>query len=223
MKINADYIINFDKVMRERSLLVRTIKRIIDLLSFVLGMFLIIPVAIIIKVSYMLHGDFAPIIYSQKRVGKNGKIFQLYKFRSMVPNADEVLKEILKKPEYKMEWDKYQKLSNDPRITKVGKLIRKTSLDEIPQFINVLKGDMSLIGPRPLVIGELDLHNGIHEVYEAVRPGITSWWAAHGRSNISYDERLKLEYYYIENRSLLLDFKCIFDTIKSIIKKDGAM
>ena len=100
--------------------------------------------------------------------------------------------------------------------------LRKTSLDEFPQFINVLKGDMSLIGPRPLVKGELDSHNGNHEIYESVKPGISGWWAANGRSELLYDERLELEYYYAENCSLWLDLKCIFKTIVTVIKKEGA-
>ena len=132
------------------------------------------------------------------------------------------LKELLKNPKYKKEWDKNQKLEHDPRITKIGKIIRKTSLDEVPQFINVFKGDMSLIGPRPLVEGELDAHNGNHEIYEKVKPGITGWWACNGRSATTYDERLKLEYYYAENASLVLDIKCIFRTIKAVISRTGA-
>ena len=117
--------------------------------------------------------------------------------------------------------NKNQKIDNDPRITKVGRFIRKTSIDEFPQFINVLKGDMSIIGPRPLVPGELKSKNGI-KLYERVKPGITGWWACNGRSDIDYDERLKLEYYYINNRSLWLDIKCIFKTIEVILFKRGA-
>lgn len=170
----------------------------------------------------MVTGDFKSIFYTQKRIGKDGKFIYMYKFRSMVPNADEVLKELLKDPKYKKEWDKNQKLDDDPRITKIGKIIRKISLDEVPQFINVFKGDMSLIGPRPLVEGELDAHNGNHEIYEKVKPGITGWWACNGRSATDYDERLKLEYYYAENASLSLDIKCIFRTIKAVISRTGA-
>lgn len=140
----------------------------------------------------------------------------------MVPDADEVLKELLKKKRYKKEWDKSQKIENDPRITKVGKFLRKTSLDELPQFINVLKGDMSLIGPRPLVKGELDKYNGNHTIYESVKPGITGWWACNGRSATTYKKRLELEYYYVKNISLLLDVKCIFLTIKAVVSRNGA-
>ena len=129
---------------------------------------------------------------------------------------------LLKQKKYREEWEANQKLDNDPRITKIGKFIRATSIDEVPQFLNVLKGDMSLIGPRPLVEGELDAHKGNHEIYESVRPGITGWWACSGRSALDYDERLKLEYFYAENACLSLDIKCIFKTIKAVIKKSGA-
>ena len=113
---------------------------------------------LIIKISYVLIGDYKSIFYIQKRVGKNGKIIKMYKFRSMVYNADEILKEVLKDEKKLEEWKNYQKLENDPRITKIGKFLRKTSLDEFPQFINVFKGDMTLVGPRPLVPGELEEH-----------------------------------------------------------------
>lgn len=198
------------------------VKRVFDIICAVIGCLLMLPIAIIVKISYMLTGDFKSIFYQQKRIGKNGRIIGIYKFRSMVPNADEILKEMLKDPKYKNEWDKNQKFENDPRITKVGNVLRKTSLDELPQFINVLINDMSLIGPRPLVKGELDAHKGNHELYESVKPGITGWWACNGRSATTYRKRLELEYYYIKNRSLLLDVKCIFKTIGTILFKIGA-
>lgn len=198
------------------------IKRLFDIIVSFVGVILMLPLMLIVKISYILTGDFHSIFYQQKRIGKNGKYIYIYKFRTMVYDAEEILKEILKKPKYKKEWKEKQKITDDPRITKVGKILRKTSLDEIPQFLNVLRGDMSLIGPRPLVEGELDAHNGNHKIYESVRPGITGWWACSGRSNIDYDERLKLEYFYVKNQSLLLDIKCIFKTIKAVIFKTGA-
>ena len=198
------------------------IKRLFDIICSIIGLILLIPVTWIVKICYMLSGDFKTVFYAQKRIGKNGKIIYLYKFRTMVPNAGEVLKELLKDPKYKKEWDANQKFHIDPRITKIGKLLRKASLDELPQFVNVFKGEMSLIGPRPLVKGELDAHNGNHEIYESVRPGITGWWACSGRSNTDYDERLKLEYYYVEHQSLLLDIKCVFKTIGAVLFSKGA-
>lgn len=198
------------------------VKRLFDILIALIGCLFLLPVIIIVKISYLLHKDFDSIFFRQKRIGKNGKEFNLYKFRSMVPNADEVLKELLKDPKYKEEWDLNQKFEHDPRITSMGNMLRKTSLDELPQFINILIGDMSLIGPRPLVPGELDSHNGNHELYESVRPGISGWWAANGRSATTYERRLELEYYYVQHCSLILDIRCVFRTIKVVIFKTGA-
>lgn len=198
------------------------VKRLFDILIALIGCLFLLPVILIVKISYLLHKDFDSIFFRQKRIGKNGKEFNLYKFRSMIPNADEVLKELLKDPKYKEEWDLNQKFEHDPRITSMGNILRKTSLDELPQFINILIGDMSLIGPRPLVPGELDSHNGNHELYESVRPGISGWWAANGRSATTYERRLELEYYYVQHCSLILDIRCVFRTIKAVIFKTGA-
>ncbi len=201
----------------------RFVKRTFDIICSIIGLIFMIPVILIVKICYLCIGDTKSIFYTHNRIGKNGKIIKLIKFRSMIWNADEVLHNVLlKQKKYKDEWDKYQKLNDDPRITKVGKLLRKTSLDELPQFINVLKGDMSIIGPRPLIEGELDAHKGNHELYESVRPGITGWWACSGRSALNYKERLKLEYYYAENASFMLDIKCIFKTVVAVIQKSGA-
>lgn len=197
-------------------------KRIFDLICGIFGCVLLLPITLFIKLAYMFSGDFHSIFYSQVRVGKNGKEFKIYKFRSMVPNADEVLKELLKDPKYKKEWKDYQKLSDDPRITKVGKIIRHGSIDETPQFFNVLIGQLSMIGPRPLIPGELEEHNGNPKIYESVKPGITGWWAVNGRSAMDYKERLELEYYYVKNRSLKLDAKIFFKTFLVVGKHEGA-
>lgn len=197
------------------------IKRILDLFFGLIGCLFLLPLAIVIKISYLLAGDTSSIFYTHKRIGQFGKPFQLYKFRSMVPNADEILKELLKKPEYKEQWERNQKFDKDPRITPIGRFLRKTSLDEFPQFINIVKGEMSLVGPRPLVEGELEEHDGL-TLYNKVKPGITGWWACNGRSNINYRERLELEYYYVKNCSLHLDILIVFRTAASVIKRDGA-
>lgn len=199
------------------------IKRVFDIFFAILGIILLVPVYVVTKISYVITGDFNSVFYKQKRVGKHGKIIYIIKLRSMVYNADDILKELLKNPRYKEEWDKNQKLENDPRITRVGKFLRKSSLDELPQFINVLRGDMSLIGPRPLVVGELDAHGGNHQLYESVKPGISGWWAANGRSATTYEKRLELEYYYCENCSLWLDIKCIYLTVYAVLSKKGVM
>lgn len=210
-------------VVKERSkVLYKVIKRTFDIVVSLIGCIFLLPIIIIVKISYLISKDYNSIFYTQTRIGKNGKEFKLYKFRSMIPNADKVLKKLLKNPIYKDEWERNQKLENDPRITKMGKILRKTSLDELPQLINVLKGDMSMIGPRPLVKGELDAHHGNHAIYESVRPGISGWWAVNGRSATTYEKRLELEYYYCENCSLILDIKCFFMTITTVLHKKGA-
>lgn len=206
-----------------RELVYLFVKRCFDIVCGLIGVIVLIPVTIILKIVTICSGDLNPIIFSQNRIGKNGKEFKFYKFRSMVSNADEILEQTLKNDKKRAEeWKKYQKFENDPRITKIGNILRKTSLDEAPQFINILKGDMSMIGPRPLVPGELDSHNGNHEIYESVRPGITGWWACNGRSATTYEERLDLEYYYVKNKSLWLDIKCVFKTISAVLTKKGA-
>lgn len=197
------------------------LKRIMDIICGLLGLILLIPVSIIIKIAYMITGDFKPIFYTQKRIGKDGKTINIYKFRSMVYNAEDVLNEMLKEEKYQKEWDENQKFEKDPRITKVGKFIRKASIDELPQFINLITGEMSLVGPRPLVEGELENHDGL-KLYNKVKPGITGWWACNGRSNIEYRERLELEYYYVQNCSLLLDLICLLRTVLVVLKKEGA-
>ena len=200
----------------------RIIKRSFDLLFSLIGVLFILPLAIIIKLAYMFTGDFGSIFFVQKRIGLHGREFNFYKFRTMVKDADLRLVELLENESYAAEWQKYRKLKNDPRISKVGKFLRKTSLDEFPQFLNVLKGDMSLVGPRPLIKGELDKYAGDHELYESVRPGLTSWWAANGRSDTDYETRLEQEYYYVENSSLSLDLLCILKTAKGVLTYEGA-
>ena len=197
------------------------IKRCLDIILSLLGVVILIPIGIIIKLVYISMGDGGDIMYSHKRIGKDGKAFQIYKFRTMVPNADVLLEELLKDERYRKEWETSQKIENDPRITKWGRFLRESSLDELPQVINVLKGEMSIVGPRPLVEGELEAHGGL-ELYQKVKPGITGWWACHGRSDIDYPERLALEYYYIRNLSLRLDMLCIYKTIIAVITRHGA-
>ena len=214
--------VDMKKVDEKRNIGYMAVKRVFDIFGALIGVIGMIILALPIKIMYVLTGDFKSIFYTHQRVGKNGKIFKMYKFRTMVPNSKQMLEEMLKDPKYKKEWDENQKFENDPRVTKAGKILRKTSLDELPQMLNVLLGDMSLIGARPLVPGELDKHDGNHRIYEKVRPGVTSWWACHGRSATTYEERLALEYYYVQNRSFMLDLKCIFATIKAVLMKTGA-
>lgn len=202
-------------------LLYLALKRLFDIVLGLFGCIVVLPVAAVVKISYLISGDAHSIFYHQTRIGLGGKPFELYKIRTMVWNADEILKELLKDPKMREEWERDQKFSNDPRITPVGRFLRRTSLDELPQFLNVLMGQMSVVGPRPLVPGELESHGG-RPLYVKVKPGITGWWGCNGRSNIDYRERLELEYYYVRHCSLYLDVLCIFRTAVAVIKKDGA-
>ena len=197
------------------------IKRVMDILIGIVGIILLVPITALVKIINLATGDKGPVYFSHIRIGQDGEPIRIIKFRTMVTDADERLKELLKDPKYQREWDEYQKLSDDPRITKVGRLLRRTSLDEFPQMINVLVGDMSLVGPRPLVKGELESHDGL-KLYQRVKPGITGWWGCNGRSNIDYRERLELEYYYVKHCSLYLDALCIFRTFLAVLKRDGA-
>lgn len=196
-------------------------KRAFDLLLGIVGCAATLPIAAIVKISYLATGDSHPIFYKQTRIGLRGKPFQLWKLRSMVWNADEVLAELLQDPKRREEWRRSQKLDDDPRITPLGRILRQTSLDELPQFFNVVAGDMSIIGPRPLVPGELEEHGG-RSLYNKVKPGLTGWWACNGRSDIEYDERLDLEYYYVTHCSLYLDALCVLRTVLAVFKKAGA-
>lgn len=196
-------------------------KRLFDIVFSLIAILFFPLLWLIIKVAYLLCGDTSPILIKQNRIGLNGNVFCMYKFRSMVFDAPEQLKELLKNEKVLREWNEHHKITNDPRITPVGKILRKTSIDEFPQFINVFKGDMSIVGPRPLVDKELEKHNGL-KLYQRVRPGITGWWACNGRSNISYKERLEFEYYYVKNYSLFLDTLILLRTVVCVIKKTGA-
>ena len=199
------------------------IKRTADIIFALIGCIFLLPTAIIIKICNLITGDYNPIFLSQKRIGKNGKEFNFYKFRSMVPNADEVLFQILEKDEErKKEYELNKKLENDPRITKVGKFIRKTSIDELPQLINILKGDMSLIGNRPYLPREKeDMGKSFNEIVKT-KPGLTGYWQVNGRSETSFGERLALEKYYSRHASLKLDIQIFFKTFYVVLFRKGS-
>lgn len=213
-------------LIKERTITRKSIflcfKRFSDIIISIIGFVFLIPVLLIVKICYMCTGDFKSIIFKHKRIGRNEKVFSMYKIRTMVPNAEEKLKEILKDPKMKKEWNENHKLDNDPRVTKLGKILRKASIDELPQFINVFKGDMSFIGPRPMIQEEVDDYKKNKSKLLSMKPGITGWWACNGRSNIEPEERKRLELYYIDNCSVLLDIKIILKTIIKVIKKEGA-
>ena len=196
------------------------LKRISDVVISGIGLIILSPILLILSILIKLDSN-GPIIFSHKRIGKNGQEFKMYKFRTMYENAQEMIKQFT--PEQMKEYKENYKLTNDPRITKIGKFLRKTSLDELPQLINIIKGDLSLIGPRPVIKEELEKYEDNKEKFLSVKPGLTGYWAANGRSNISYEDRMRMELYYVDNMSFKLDIEIFFKTILSVIKKEGAV
>ena len=200
------------------------VKRGIDIFAGLIGCLILLPLVLIVKIINVINKDKGPVFYVQKRIGKNGKEFKLYKFRTMILNADRKLRRILKEnDELREEYDINKKMKDDPRITKAGKILRKTSLDEFPQFINILKGDMSLIGNRPYLIREKKDMGNYYKYIVKTKPGLTGLWQTSGRSNITFVERLKIEKGYSENYSLKMDFKILLKTIKEVIRGKGAV
>lgn len=198
------------------------IERCIDIILSLLGLIILSPVFLLIAI-LIKKEDHGNVFYKHKRIGHMNKDIYIYKFRSMTnkyKTFDEFYQTL--SDEQKQEWDENFKLENDPRITKIGKFIRKTSLDELPQIINILKGDMSIIGPRPVVNDEIEKYGNQKAKFLSVKPGLTGYWAANGRSATTYEDRIKLELYYIDHCSLLLDIKIFFKTILSVLKKEGA-
>lgn len=198
------------------------VKRIFDIFISVFGLVIFSPIFLCVAIAIKLDSE-GPVIFTQDRIGKNGKFFKFYKFRSMVMGADDILFEMLKEEtEQSKEYQINKKMKDDPRITKVGKFIRKTSIDELPQLINVLKGDMSLIGNRPYLPREIVDMGEYYEQVIASKPGLTGLWQTSGRSNTTFEERLKLESEYSEKMSLGLDIKIFFKTFSILFKQDGA-
>ena len=181
-----------------KAIIEKGIKRLIDIIVGLIGTIALIPLTIIIYIARkILHEDDGPIFYEQLRIGKDGKVFRMYKYRSMVVGADEKLfKYLQENEEARKEYKEYKKLKNDPRVTKVGNFIRKTSLDEFPQFINVLKGGMSLDGPRPYLPREKEDMGEYYKYIIQSRPGITGYWQITGRSDVTFEDRLKMDYNY---------------------------
>lgn len=207
--------INFIKKLRKVCYSVT--KRTFDIVCSIVGVATLIPLAICIKIGYILTGDFTRIFYTQKRIGKDGREFDFYKFRSMIPNADEKLKEILARDnELAKEYKINKKLKEDPRVTKIGKFLRKTSLDEFPQFINVLKGDMSMVGNRPYLPREKEDMGEYFDEIVKTKGGIISYWAVNGRSDVSFQTRLEMESYYSSKESLSFDFKIFLKAFKTV-------
>ncbi|ADL13643.1 sugar transferase [Acetohalobium arabaticum] len=208
----------------ESNYIYNAVSRGLDIVLASVGMILLAPVFII--VAYKIKkNDGGNIFFKHTRIGKDTEEFKMYKFRTMVPNAEEKLQEVLENDEeLRKEFYENFKLKDDPRITEIGDFLRKTSLDELPQLINIIKGDMSLVGPRPVVDDELEMHyKGTGDIVFSVKPGLTGMWQVNGRSDVEdYEERIALDLKYVKERSLLLDMKIILKTIKSVIKREGA-
>ena len=196
------------------------IKRAIDCILSIMALIILSPIYLIIALAVKIDSP-GPVFFKHTRIGKNGKTIKIYKYRTMVTNAEELIKTFT--PEQMKEYKENYKLTNDPRITKVGKFLRKTSLDELPQLINIIKGDLAIIGPRPVVADELKKYGPNTEKFLSVTPGLTGYWAANGRSCTSYEQRMEMELYYIDNLSFKMDVKVFFKTIEAVIKREGAI
>ena len=198
------------------------VKRAFDIVASAAALIILSPIMLIAAILVYVD-DPGKVFYGHVRIGKNGKPFKMWKFRSMYMNADKMIN--LLTPEQAKQYYTEFKIDNDPRITKIGNFLRKTSLDELPQLFNVLCNDMSLVGPRPLIESEIQTYyEDTHDVLLAVKPGVTGYWQAYARNNATYQsgERQKMEMYYVRNASLWLDIKILFRTVKSVLKKSGA-
>ena len=196
------------------------VKRMIDIVLSLFGLVLISPFVVIIAILIKIDSK-GPVFFKHHRIGKNGKPFSMYKFRTMKDGAEAMINDFT--PEQLEEWNENFKLKDDPRITRIGKFLRKTSLDELPQLINILRGDMSIVGPRPVIEVELEEYGNDKDEFLSIRPGLTGWWASNGRSEISYPERCSYELYYVRNESFWLDVKVMFLSVISVFLHKGAM
>lgn len=200
----------------------RVLKRIFDFIVTLVGLIVISPIMIIIALLIRLSSP-GPVVFAHRRVGQGGKEFPCYKFRSMIPNAQEVLEQYLaENPEAREEWERDFKLKNDPRITKIGAFLRKTSLDELPQLFNVLKGEMSLVGPRPIIRDEIIKYGEYIEDFYLVPPGVTGVWQVSGRSDTTYEERVLMDSWYVHNWSVWIDIVYLVKTVVVVLKRKGA-
>lgn len=196
------------------------IKRLIDIIGSLIGIILLSPIYIIIAILIKFDSP-GKVVFGHTRKGKGGKDIKVYKFRTMYSNANEIFESFTS--EQKEEYYKNFKLDNDPRVTKLGGFLRKTSLDELPQLFNILKGDMTIIGPRPIVEKEISKYGDKAEKLFSVVPGLAGYWQANGRSDTTYEERIEMDMYYIDNMSFWLDTKILFQTAISVLKGEGAI
>lgn len=198
-------------------------KRVIDIGMGIAGCLLLIPLTVYVKIVNVKHGDHGPIFFTQERIGKDGKLFKIYKYRTMVADADKILERLMDEdPEIREEYETNKKLEHDPRITKAGQFLREKSLDEFPQFINVLLGQMSVVGPRPYLPKEKDDMGEHYRFIITMKPGLSGMWQTHGRSDVTFEQRLLLDNYYSHNWNIWLDLTIIYRTISLVLHGRGA-
>ena len=219
-KISSNYQVKKTSGIKQK--IYAFVKRAFDITASGIALIILSPVMLVIAILVYLD-DPGKVFYGHVRIGKNGKPFKMWKFRSMYMNADRMIDQLT--PEQMQQYYTEFKIDNDPRITKIGNFLRKTSIDELPQLFNVLCNDMSLVGPRPLIESEIQTYyEDTYDVLLSVKPGVTGYWQAYARNNASYQsgERQKMEMYYVRNASVWLDIKILFKTVESVLKKSGA-
>ena len=200
----------------------RVFKRILDILVVLLGLPVLLP-ALLIVAAIVRFTSPGPVFFSHRRICRDGAFFSMWKFRTMCVNSSEVLEQYLAKhPKARSEWNRTHKLRNDPRVTPVGDFLRRYSLDELPQAWNVILGQMSMVGPRPIVAAEVEKYADRFDFYCRVKPGVTGLWQVSGRSKLTYEARVKLDCHYVEHWSLFRDIRLMFATFKSVVNRDGA-
>jgi exopolysaccharide production protein ExoY len=193
------------------------IKRGFDIVGAAVGLILLSPLLIMLAM-LVKFSDGGRVLYGHRRIGRNGQLFSCLKFRTMVENGDEVLaRHFVENPQSRAEWITTRKLKNDPRVTRVGAVLRKLSLDELPQIINILRGEMSIVGPRPVVKDELEMYGSAADYYLKSRPGLTGLWQVSGRSEVPYDMRVAFDRQYVENWSFFFDLKIILKTVPAVL------
>lgn len=215
----VENMIHIDAERLNRQYFYRGIKRLFDVVASSIGVVVISPVLLIIAICIKVDDPHGPVFYTQTRVGKDGHEFKIIKFRSMVSNADELLAKLQDQNEVN---GAMFKMKDDPRITRVGRVIRKYSLDELPQLINVVTGSMSIVGPRPPLVSEVEQYTEYDKQRLLVTPGATGMWQVGGRNDVDFDEMVRLDLTYIQNRSVWLDLKIMLETVKVMIKPNGA-
>ena len=201
-----------------------TIKRIIDIIGAIVGILFLLPITVVIAIVNFINKEEGPIFYTQERIGKNGKHFKMYKYRTMVVGADDILKKLLEEDEEaRKEYSINKKLKKDPRVTKIGRILRKASIDEFPQFINVLKGEMSLVGPRPYLPREKEDMGSYYPYIISVRPGVTGLWQVTGRNDVTFQDRLELDLEYFKKINFKTYITILFKTFKKVFEREGAL